>query len=140
MDVGHLTRERKPNAQRVSGVIDDVGLNRAVPGRRVRVLRRDGFRCVYCAESFLEQDLTLDHVQPKMRGGDDSEGNLVACCQRCNELKGGLAAWAFLARRPDLRQNFMAAAEAADGRHARPVWPRLLRAIREAAEASEQQD
>jgi hypothetical protein len=69
-----------------------------------------------------------------MRGGDDSEGNLVTSCERCNALKGGLAAWEFLARRPDLRNNFMAAAETADVRHARPVWPRLLRAIREAAE------
>lgn len=68
-----------------------------------------------------------------MRGGDDSEGNLVTSCERCNELKGHLAAWAFLAGRPDLRENFLVAAAEADARHARPVWPRLLRAIREAA-------
>jgi hypothetical protein len=83
---------------------------------------------------FPAEDLTLDHVQPKMRGGDDSEGNLVACCVRCNAVKGGLAAWDFLAQRPDLRNNFMSAAETADVRHAQPIWPRLLRAIREAAD------
>lgn len=71
-----------------------------------------------------------------MRGGDDSEGNLVAACRRCNELKGGLAAWAFLARRPDLRANFMSAAERCDSTQARPVWGRLLRAVREAADKS----
>lgn len=70
-----------------------------------------------------------------MRGGDDSEGNLVACCTGCNRSKGGLAAWSYLAGRPVERSNFLAAAESADTRHAAPVWPRLLRAIREAADA-----
>jgi hypothetical protein len=101
--------------------------------RRERVLRRDHFRCVYCGGAFAAADLTLDHVEPRMRGGDDSEGNLVACCRDCNRLKGGLAAWSFLERRPDLRSNFMAAAESSDTRYAVRVWDRLLRAIEEAA-------
>jgi hypothetical protein len=70
-----------------------------------------------------------------MRGGDDSEGNLVACCRACNEAKAGRAAWSFLAERPDLCRNFLAAARSCDARHARPVWARLLRAIEEAAAA-----
>jgi hypothetical protein len=106
-------------------------------GRRDRILRRDGFRCVYCGETFPPEELTLDHVEPRMRGGDDSEGNLVSSCTACNRLKGGLAAWAFLAGRAEMRSNFMAAVEASrqssDPLHARPVWPRLLRAIEEAA-------
>ena len=113
-----------------------VGARDALTGRRERVLRRDRHQCVYCAEVCAPEDLTLDHVEPRMRGGDDSEGNLVAACRRCNELKGGLAAWAFLARRPDLRANFMSAAEGCDSTQARPVWARLLRAVREAAEKS----
>lgn len=111
-----------------------VGERDAVPGRRERVLRRDRYRCAYCAAVCAPEDLTLDHVEPRMRGGDDSEGNLVAACRICNELKGGAAAWSFLAQRPDLRSNFLNAAADCDAAHARPVWPRLLRAIREAAE------
>lgn len=102
--------------------------------RRDRILRRDRFRCVYCAAIFPAEELTLDHVQPRMRGGDDSEGNLVSACQACNALKGGMAAWSFLSGRPELRVNFLRAVESCDGACARPVWPRLLRAIREAAE------
>jgi hypothetical protein len=70
-----------------------------------------------------------------MRGGDQSEGNLVASCSACNRLKAGQAAWAFLAQRPEQRANFLAAASgAADtGDVAGPVWPRLIRAIEEAA-------
>jgi hypothetical protein len=109
----------------------------AVLSRRDRVLRRDRFRCVYCGNVFAAADLTLDHVEPRMRGGDDSEGNLVACCRVCNAAKAGAAAWSFLSREPELRANFLAAAEAGDTRYARPVWDRLLRAIREAAKAAE---
>lgn len=94
--------------------------------RRQRVFRRDAFRCVYCGNVFDADDLTLDHVQPRMRGGDGSDGNLVTACRTCNTLKGGAPAWAFLARRPDLRENFL--------RHATAVWPRLRRAIVAAAE------
>ena len=87
----------------------------------------------WSAGPFAAEDLTLDHVEPRMRGGDDSEGNLVACCRECNRLKGGVAAWSFLARRPQQLANFLTAVESADVRHARPVWDRLLRAVREAS-------
>lgn len=102
------------------------------PTRRERVFRRDRFRCVYCGEEHASAELTLDHVEPRMRGGDASEGNLVTSCRRCNAEKGSAPAWSFLKQRPDLRATFLAAVEAADTRWARPVWPRLLRAIREA--------
>lgn len=68
-----------------------------------------------------------------MRGGDDSEGNLVSCCRGCNELKAGLAAWSFLAHRPEFRSNFLEAVRSSEVQYARPVWDRLLRAINEAA-------
>jgi hypothetical protein len=68
-----------------------------------------------------------------MRGGDDSEGNLVACCLDCNRLKGGASAWSFLACRPDMRANFVKAAAHGDTQPASPIWKRLLRAIEEAA-------
>lgn len=110
-----------------------MGADAAKPSLRERILRRDGFRCVYCGQPFPGPELTLDHVEPRMRGGDGSEGNLVACCRACNAEKGGMAAWSFLATRPEQRASFFAAVEAADAMAARPVWDRLLRAIREAA-------
>ncbi len=94
--------------------------------RRERVFRRDAFRCVYCGNIFDAEDLTLDHVQPRMRGGDTSEGNLVTACEACNTAKAGAPAWAYLARRPQARANFL--------RYASGVWPRLRRAVEEAAE------
>jgi hypothetical protein len=91
--------------------------------RKQAVLVLHGHRCVYCGEQHDAADLTVDHVQPRVKGGDNSAGNLVACCRRCNAEKGGLAAWAFLATRPDRRRNFL--------RHARWIWPRLRRAVEE---------
>ena len=58
--------------------------SRNIPVSRRGVLRRDGHRCAYCKRSAN----TIDHVQPKSRGGSDSWENLVACCLRCNNKKG----------------------------------------------------
>jgi hypothetical protein len=70
--------------------------------------------------------LTLDHVQPRTRGGDHSEGNLVTACKACNTEKGSAAAWAYLSDRPLQRDNFL--------KYARGIWPRHRRAILEAVE------
>jgi 5-methylcytosine-specific restriction endonuclease McrA len=97
-----------------------------------RVLLRDRYRCVYCGQILPPDQLTLDHVQARMRGGDGSEGNLVTCCRTCNAWKGGMAAWAFLAKHPELRTNFFEAVEQCDATQAQPVWNRHMRAIRQA--------
>jgi 5-methylcytosine-specific restriction endonuclease McrA len=61
-----------------------VPMARSVPVTRRGVLRRDGWRCAYCSKSAN----TIDHVQPKSKGGKDTWENLVACCLRCNNAKG----------------------------------------------------
>lgn len=96
----------------------------ANPKRKRRILEMYENRCVYCGEQFELSSLTVDHVQPRVKGGDHSSGNLVACCRDCNAEKAGAAAWAFLATRPERRANFL--------RYARWVWPRLRRAVEEA--------
>ncbi|ROS59242.1 5-methylcytosine-specific restriction endonuclease McrA [Frigoribacterium sp. PhB160] len=57
--------------------------SRSVPVSRRGVLRRDAHRCAYCGGSAS----TIDHVQPRSRGGADSWENLVAACLRCNNVK-----------------------------------------------------
>lgn len=93
--------------------------------QRERIFARDGFRCVYCARRFPGEELTLDHVEPLMRGGDGSAGNLVTACADCNTRKGSAAAWQYLAELPTERENFLRLAAA--------VWPRLRRAVVQAA-------
>jgi 5-methylcytosine-specific restriction endonuclease McrA len=53
---------------------------------RKNVIRRDGFRCQYCGRRDLP--LTIDHMLPKSRGGEDSWENLITACTRCNSIKG----------------------------------------------------
>ncbi len=53
---------------------------------RKNILRRDGFKCAYCGRSDIP--LTIDHIIPKARGGDDTWENLVAACTICNNKKG----------------------------------------------------
>lgn len=58
-----------------------VGLSRG------NIFRRDDNRCQYCG---IPQNLTLDHVMPRSRGGKDSWENLVTACQACNTRKGDM--------------------------------------------------
>ena len=58
--------------------------SRQVPVSRRGVLRRDNHRCGYCQASAS----TIDHVLPRSRGGKDEWENLVACCLKCNNIKG----------------------------------------------------
>jgi 5-methylcytosine-specific restriction endonuclease McrA len=55
---------------------------------RKNVLLRDRYTCQFCGRVMPAQELTLDHVIPRSRGGHTDWDNLVACCHRCNNLKG----------------------------------------------------
>lgn len=52
---------------------------------------RAQFACEYCGvrETDSGDLLTIDHFQPVGKGEDDSLENLVYCCMRCNQYKGG---------------------------------------------------
>ena len=91
--------------------------------KRFEIFARDGHRCVYCGSVFEPDDLSVDHVQPKMRGGDGSQGNVVTACRGCNTAKGGMRLAHFLAANATARRNFF--------QLARYVWPRHVRAVAE---------
>jgi 5-methylcytosine-specific restriction endonuclease McrA len=48
-------------------------------------MKRDNYSCVYCGS---KKDLTIDHVIPKSKGGQNTWNNLVTCCSPCNLKKG----------------------------------------------------
>ena len=58
----------------------------AVEISRKNVLVRDDYTCQYCKKQ--NKSLTVDHVVPKFRGGQDNWENLVAACKNCNQIKG----------------------------------------------------
>ena len=55
---------------------------------RANIYWRDEHKCQYCAQTFEYNDLTLDHVIPKSRGGQKTWNNIVTCCKGCNQKKG----------------------------------------------------
>ena len=91
--------------------------------RRDQIFERDQYRCVYCGEVFPAAELTVDHVQAQVRGGDRSGGNLVTACSVCNTAKGHHRVGEFLRDNAVARANFF--------RYAVHLWPRLLRGIRD---------
>ncbi len=55
---------------------------------RKNIMLRDGHQCQYCSLRLMTQDMNIDHVMPKSRGGAESWENLVTACKRCNLVKG----------------------------------------------------
>ncbi len=53
---------------------------------RKNIFLRDGQQCQYCGRSDLP--LTVDHMLPRSRGGEDTWENLITACPRCNAIKG----------------------------------------------------
>ena len=56
---------------------------------RRNIYARDESRCQYCGRHFSTKELTLDHVKPRVQGGENSWENLVCACVKCNARKGG---------------------------------------------------
>lgn len=102
-----------------------VPMRRAVPPTRRTVLQRDNHRCAYCGAG---AD-TVDHVQPRSRGGRHEWTNVVAACVRCNHRKAdrllGELGWqlAFTPRAPRWSVALGAAVSRAE-----PSWSRYLAA------------
>lgn len=56
--------------------------------KRLRIYMRDKYRCQYCGDRKPVNELTLDHILPRSRGGDNSAVNIVTACVACNTRKG----------------------------------------------------
>lgn len=52
---------------------------------REAVFERDGNRCLKCGSS---NDLSIDHIVPLSKGGDNDTNNLQTLCKTCNSSKG----------------------------------------------------
>jgi 5-methylcytosine-specific restriction endonuclease McrA len=55
---------------------------------RRNLFARDGHNCQYCGKNFPTQQLSLDHVVPRSRGGKTTWENVVSACVDCNTRKG----------------------------------------------------
>jgi hypothetical protein len=54
------------------------------------LVMRDGLRCHYCDTLVTYDEVQIDHVLARARGGSDAPHNLVLACPRCNHAKSTL--------------------------------------------------
>ncbi|MCL2116417.1 MAG: HNH endonuclease [Methanobrevibacter sp.] len=52
---------------------------------RNKVLERDNYTCLSCGT---KENLTIDHIIPRVEGGTNDIDNLQVLCQHCNLTKG----------------------------------------------------
>jgi len=76
-------------------------------GREAKRLWRQSIRdawenkCAYCGRTPIDtKSLTVDHVKPKSKGGEDLTNNCVPACKECNHSKGS-EEWTTWFRRQD---------------------------------------
>ena len=68
----------------------------SVPFKKVQLskrnlFRRDDYTCMYCGHHADDgAELTIDHVVPVSKGGNNSWTNWVTCCKKCNSAKGDM--------------------------------------------------
>jgi hypothetical protein len=55
---------------------------------RSGVLKRDQFTCQFCNKALTPSMITLEHLLPRSRGGNNSWQNCVCACFPCNNRKG----------------------------------------------------
>ncbi len=76
----------------------------ALPLTRRLILARDHYTCQYCGNQPGRNELTIDHVLPRSRGGKKTWENVAAACRPCNQRKGSRTPKE--ARMPLLRKPF----------------------------------
>lgn len=81
-----------------SGLSNDPGavLARLSAKKKRQVMTDDFFVCTYCGIGGNEQTLTVDHIVPRTKGGDNSDVNLTTACLSCNSRKSDIDANEFI--------------------------------------------
>jgi 5-methylcytosine-specific restriction endonuclease McrA len=59
-----------------------------VPFSRRNLFLRDNYRCQYCGIRASSEELSVDHVVPRSKGGLSTWTNCVLACHVCNVRKG----------------------------------------------------
>lgn len=72
-----------------------------------RIWLRDYFICIYCGAKFGETLFTVDHIWPLSYIQDNSPGNLVSACRKCNKDKGEMMPITFCTQRGIVLQDIM---------------------------------
>ena len=90
----HNPQDHAPMYERVSDYLHNMkALTRGEARRQWRQSIKDAWanRCAYCGATPIADEsltnLTIDHVRPKSKGGEDRTSNCIPACQNCNQKK-----------------------------------------------------
>lgn len=78
--IGPIEIDRKTKAE-LKAVFPGKNTSRQ---KRARILARDNHKCLLCGKT---EDLTIDHITPRCRGGGGESWNLATLCWDCNQAK-----------------------------------------------------
>lgn len=76
-----------------------------LPIKEARKIVADPPVCPYCNLKIPYREISIDHVEPRSKGGSSEPDNLVYCDRRCNMAKGNLNGTEFKALMEFLNAN-----------------------------------
>lgn len=56
----------------------------------VAKMRSDNTHCAYCNREFSPNELTIEHIFPRIKGGTNDMDNILLVCSHCNSSKGDM--------------------------------------------------
>ena len=66
---------------------------------RLRAWEKSGGRCCYCRRPLALDEITIEHISPQSKCNSkqnaDTDGNIIACCSKCNTAKGDMSVHEF---------------------------------------------
>lgn len=101
---------------------------RAVKFNRRNIYLRDDFQCQYCGIKPAKEELTIDHIVPRARGGKSEWENVVLACQKCNSRKGSklLEHSNLCLKKPARKPHWLTIVRHSLSRHNRPTWQKFV--------------
>lgn len=86
---------------------------KTLPIKEAREIVADPPVCPYCDKKIPYREISIDHVEPRSKGGSSEPENLVYCDRRCNMAKGNLNGtdfkllMAFLDEHPSIKESVL---------------------------------
>lgn len=101
---------------------------RAVKFNRRNIYLRDEFQCQYCGVKPPKEELTIDHIIPRSRGGKSEWDNVVLACQKCNSKKGSksLESANMKLKKTVRKPHWLSIVRQSLSRHNRPTWQKFV--------------
>ena len=74
----------------ICSTFDKIIYNKVQFPTKQNIYKRDNFTCVYTGKKLTKEELSVDHVIPKSRGGKNTWENLVTCSRLLNSQKSNM--------------------------------------------------